>query len=69
MVGLFLNKKSLLGEDMGQGKTDYDVGGMFYAMFIASKVKNCLTINAQLIIKDEKTFKCFEDVYSLLASK
>ena len=52
-----LKKKHLVGKNLLQGKNDYGGGGIIYALFLAPKIKYCLTINKYGVI-DEK--KCFE---------
>ena len=39
-----LDKANLVGEELCQGKNDYKTGGIFYALFLAPKIKYCLTI-------------------------
>ena len=39
-----LNKAGLVGKNLLQGKSDYKDGGVFYALFLASKINFCLTI-------------------------
>ena len=34
-----LDKANLVGEDLCQGKNDYELGGIFYGLFLASKIK------------------------------
>ena len=36
-----LDKAKLVGEDLCQGKNDYKTGGIFYALFLAPKIKYC----------------------------
>ena len=61
-----LDKANLVGEDLCQGKNDYKSGGIFYGLFLAAKIKYCLTINGYGIIKEHKTFKGFNDSKRLL---
>ena len=61
-----LDKANLVGEELCQGKNDYETGGIFYALFLASKIKYCLTIDEYGIIKEHKTFKGFNDSKRLL---
>ena len=61
-----LDKANLVGEGLCQGKNDYKTGGIFYALFLASKIKYCLTIDEYGIIKEHKTFKGFNDSKRLL---
>ena len=39
-----LDKAGLVGKNLLQGKNDYKDGGIFYALFLAPKIKHCLTI-------------------------
>ena len=40
-----LDKANLVGEELCQGKNDYKTGGIFYGLFLATKIKYCLTID------------------------
>ena len=40
-----LDKAGLVGKGLFQGKNDYKDGCIFYALFLAPKIKYCLTIN------------------------
>ena len=51
-----LDKAGLVGNDLLQGKNDYGNGGIFYSLFLAPKVKYCLTINEYGIIEEHKTY-------------
>ena len=61
-----LDKANLVGEELCQDKNDYDTGGIFYGLFLALKIKYCLTIDEYGIIKEHKTFKGFNDSKRLL---
>ena len=61
-----LDKANLVGENLCQGKNDYKTGGIFYGLYLASKIKYCLTIDDYGIIKEHKTFKGFKDSKRLL---
>ena len=52
-----LNSKGLVGNEMGQGKNDYGNGGIIYGLFLAPKVKYCITLNDDFILEEHKTFK------------
>ena len=58
--------KANLVEELCQGKNDYKTGGIFYGLFLAPKIKYCLTIDDYGIIKEHKTFKGFNDSKRLL---
>ena len=57
-----LDKGGLFGKNLLQGKNDYKDGGIFYGLFLAPKIKNCLTINKHGVIHEHKTFKRFTNV-------
>ena len=61
-----LDKANLVGDNLCQGKNDYKSGGIFYGLYIAPKIKYCLTIDGYGIIKEHKTFKGFNDSKRLL---
>ena len=61
-----LDKANLVGEELSQGKNDYKTGGIFYGLFLASKIKSCLTIDDYGIIQEHKTIKEFTDSKRLL---
>ena len=61
-----LDKANLVGDNLCQGKNDYETGGIFYSLYLASKIKYCLTIDEYGIIKEHKTFKGFNDSKRLL---
>ena len=61
-----LHKANLVGEELCQGKKGYKTGGMFYGLFLAPKVKYCLTIDNYDIKQEHKMFKGFNDSNRLL---
>ena len=61
-----LDKANLVGDNLCQGKNDYKTGGVFYGLYLAPKIKYCLTIDEFGIIKEHKTFKGFNDSKRLL---
>ena len=61
-----LVKANLVGEKLCQGKNDYKAGGIFYGIFLAPKIKYCLTIDDYGIIQEHKTFQGFNDSKRLL---
>ena len=61
-----LDKANLVGDNLCQGKNDYKTGGIFYGLFLAPKVKHCLTIDGYDIIQEHKPFKGFNDRERLL---
>ena len=56
-----LNKAKLVGEELCQGKNDYKKGGVFYRLFLAPKIKYCLSKNLYGFVQEHKTFKGFND--------
>ena len=40
-----MDKANLVGEGLRQGKNDYKTGGIFYGLYLAPKIKFCLTID------------------------
>ena len=54
-----LDKAGLVGKNLLQGKNDYKDGGIWYALFLAPKIKYCLTINKYGVIDEHKTLKGF----------
>ena len=57
-----LDKNGLFGKNLLLCKNDYEVGGMFCGLFLAPKIKYCLTINKYGVIDEHKTFKMFTNV-------
>ena len=64
-----LDKAGLVGKNLLQGKNDYKDGGIFYGLFLAPKIKYCLTINKYGAIDEYKTFKGFNNVSDNLDRK
>ena len=64
-----IDKAGLVGKGLLQSKNDYKDGGIFYALFLAPKIKYCLTINKYGVIDEHKTFKGFKDVKDVLDRK
>ena len=59
----------MVGKSLLQGKNDYKDGVIFYALFLAPKIKYCLTINKYGVIDEHKTFKGFTNVSNNLDRK
>ena len=57
-----LHKSGLVGENLLQGKNDFKDGGSFYGLFLAPKVKFCLTIIKFGVTDEHKTFEGFTNV-------
>ena len=64
-----LEKAGLVGKNLLQGKNDYKDGGIFYGLFLAPKIKYCLTVNKYGVIDEHKTFKGFTNVSDNLDRK
>ena len=52
-----LDAAGYVGGELCQGKNDYGNGGIIFAMFIAPKVKYCITVDEQGRLSEKKTFK------------
>ena len=61
-----LDKANLVGKNLCQGKNDYKTGGILYGLFLAPKIKYCITINDLGIFEQHMTFKGFSDSKRLL---
>ena len=57
-----LDKAGLVGKKLLQGKNDFKEGGIWYALYLAPKIKKCLTINSFGVIQEHKCFKGFTNV-------
>ena len=64
-----LDHAGLVGKNLLQGKNDYKDGGIFYALFLAPKIKYCLIINKYGVISEKKTFEGFTNVSDRLDRK
>ena len=60
------DKANLVGKNLCQGKNDYKTGGIFYGLFLAPKIKSCITNNELGIIEQQMTSKGFNDSKRLL---
>ena len=60
------DKANLVGEHLCQAKNDYESGGILYGLFLALKIKYCLTNNDFGSIQQHMTFKGFNDNKHLL---
>ena len=56
-----MDKAGLLGKKILQGKNEYKNGGIFYGIFLATKMKCCSTIKKHGVIDEQKTFRRFTD--------
>ena len=57
-----LDKAGLVGKKLVRGKSDYEDWGIFYGLFLAPKIKYCLTLNKNGVIDEHKTFQGFTNV-------
>ena len=64
-----LNNAGFVGKSLLQGKNDYKDGGIFYALFLAPKIKYCLIIIKYGIIHEKKCFKGYTNVSDNLERK
>ena len=64
-----INKAGLVGKNLLQRKNDYEDGGIFYGLFLATKIKYCLTVNKYGVIDEHKTFKGYTNVSDNLDRK
>ena len=61
-----LDEKGYVGKKLGQGKNDYGDSGIFYAWFLAPKIKYCLVIDDFGIISAKRTFKGFSEEHRMI---
>ena len=64
-----LDRAGLIVKNLLQGKNDYKDGGFWYGLFLAPKIKYCLTINKTGDKDEHKTFKGFTNVSDILDRK
>ena len=58
--------KGFVGKSLGLGKNDYGNSGIFYAWFLALKIKYCLVIDDFGIISAKRTFKGYSEEHRML---
>ena len=61
-----LDEKGYVGKKLGQGKNDYGDSGIFYAWFLAPKIKYCLVIDDFGIISAKRTFKGYSEEHRMI---
>ena len=61
-----LVEKGYVGKPLGLGKNDYGDSGIFYAWFLAPKIKYCLVIDDFGINSAERTFKGYSEEHRLI---
>ena len=52
-----LDKAGLVGKNLLRGKNEYKDGDIFNGLFLALKIKYCLTIKKYGVVDEQKTFK------------
>ena len=52
-----LDRDGFVGDELGKGKNDYGNGGIIYGLFLAPKIKYCLVLDDDYMLKEKKTFK------------
>ena len=52
-----MNHDGFVGDELGKGKNDYGNGGIIYGLFLAPKIKYCLVLDDDYMLKEKKTFK------------
>ena len=58
--------KGFVGKSLGLGKSDYGNSGIFYAWFLAPKIKYCLVIDDCGIISAKRTFKGYSEEHRMI---
>ena len=58
--------KGFVGKSLGLGKNDYGNSGIFYAWFIAPKIKYCLVIDDFGNISAKRTFKVYSEEHRMI---
>ena len=61
-----LVEKGFVGKSLGLGKNDYGNSGIFYAWFLAPKIKYCLVIDDYGIISAKRTFKGYSEEHRMI---
>ena len=61
-----LFEKGYVGKSLGLGKNDYGDSGIFYAWFLAPKIKYCLVIDDFGNISAKRTFKGYSDEHRMI---
>ena len=64
-----LDQAGLVCKALIQGRNDYKDGRKFYGLFLAPKIKYCITINKYGVFDEHKTFKGFTNVFDNLDRK
>ena len=73
-VSLYVHKKywsnlvdkGYVGKSLGLGKNDYGNSGIFYALFLAPKIKYCLVIDDFGVILAKRTFKGYSEEHRMI---
>ena len=64
-----LEEARFVGKNRLKGKNNHKEGGFWYGLFLAPKIKYCLTINKFGVVDEHKTFKRFTNVSNNLDRK
>ena len=58
--------KGFVGKSLGLGKIYYGNSGIFYAWFLALKIKYCLVIDDYGVISAKRTFKGYSEEHRMI---
>ena len=61
-----LDDSEFVGKSLGLGKNDYGNSGIFYAWFLAPKIKYCLVIDDFGTISAKRTFKGYSEEHRMI---
>ena len=61
-----MKKIVFVGESVGLGKNDYGDAGIFYAWFLAAKIKYCVVINDYGVILSKRSFKGYSEEHRMI---
>ena len=55
-----------VGKTLGLGKNDYNKSGIFYAWFLAPKIKYCLVIDDFGVTSAKRSFKGYSEEHRMM---
>ena len=58
--------KGFVGKSLGVSENDYGNSGMFYAWFLAPKIKYCLVIDYFCVLSAKRTFKDYSEEHRMI---
>ena len=61
-----LDKTGLVGDNICQGKNNYNSGGVFQGLLLSPKTKYCLTVDKFGIVQEHRNFNGFNHSKRLL---